>query len=56
MTLSTNVVEVTEANFQQVMVEESQQRLVLLDFWADWCAPCKALTPVLERLAQEYQG
>lgn len=53
---SANIIEVTEANFQQVMVEESMQRLVLLDFWADWCAPCKALTPVLEKLANEYNG
>lgn len=53
---SPNIVEVTEANFQQVMVEESAQRLVLLDFWADWCAPCKALTPILEKLADEYNG
>lgn len=51
-----NVIDVTEANFQQVMVEESAQRLVLLDFWADWCAPCKALGPILEKLAQEYAG
>lgn len=53
---SVNIVDVTEANFQQVMVEESAQRLVLLDFWADWCAPCKALGPVLEKLAHEYAG
>lgn len=53
---SPNIIDVTEANFQQVMVEESSQRLVLLDFWADWCAPCKALTPVLEKLADEFNG
>lgn len=53
---SVNIVDVTEANFQQVMIEESSQRLVLLDFWADWCAPCKALTPVLEKLAHEFNG
>ncbi|EAR09619.1 thioredoxin [Reinekea blandensis] len=51
-----NVIDVTEANFQQVMVEESAQRLVILDFWAEWCAPCKALGPILEKLAQEYAG
>lgn len=53
---SVNIVDVTEANFQQVMVEESAQRLVLLDFWAEWCAPCKALGPILEKLAHEYGG
>ena len=51
-----NVIDVTEANFQQIMVEESAQRLVILDFWAEWCAPCKALGPILEKLAQEYGG
>lgn len=51
-----NSVDVTEENFQQVMFEESAQRLVLLDFWADWCAPCKALGPILEKLAAEYDG
>lgn len=51
-----NVVDVTAENFQQVMFEESKQRLVLLDFWADWCAPCKALGPILERLAEQYGG
>lgn len=56
MGLSVNIIDVTEENFQQVMVEESQKRLVLLDFWADWCAPCKALGPVLEKLAEEYAG
>ncbi len=51
-----NIIDVTEANFQQIMVEESAQRVVLLDFWAEWCAPCKALTPILEKLAHEYNG
>ena len=52
--MSELVVAATDATFQAEVVEQEQP--ILVDFWAPWCGPCKALAPVLEEIAGEFEG
>jgi putative thioredoxin len=50
------IIEADDATFQREAVERSRQVLVVVDFWAAWCQPCRLLSPILEQLAREYGG
>ena len=51
---SPNIKEFTDANFMQEVLSSEQP--VLVDFWAEWCMPCRMLSPTIEKLAKDYSG
>jgi len=54
--MSAHALDVAAPDFEREVLEASKTLPVIVDFWAPWCAPCRALTPILEKLAAEYAG
>lgn len=52
--MADGMIEITDGNFDSEVLKSSVP--VLVDFWAPWCSPCRAIAPVVEELAREYQG
>jgi thioredoxin 1 len=52
--MSNNIINVTDSNFEQEVL--SSEIPVLLDYWAEWCGPCKMIAPILNDIADEYSG
>jgi thioredoxin 1 len=51
---SENVLEITDSNFEQEVLKSDKP--VLVDFWAEWCMPCRMLAPTIDKLAKDYSG
>jgi putative thioredoxin len=50
MSENSNIIDVTETEFNDKVIEASESKLIVVDLWAPWCCPCKQITPILEKI------
>ena len=55
MSEHTNIIDVSEAEFNDQVIEASENKLIIVDFLAPWCGPCKQLTPILEKIISKSE-
>ena len=53
---SNNIIDINQSDFEKKVIEQSEQKLIIVDFWAPWCGPCRMLAPVIDKVAGRLEG
>ena len=56
MNQNTNIIDVNEVDFSEKVIEASSSKLIIVDFWAPWCGPCRMVAPIVEEISKDFEG